>query len=92
MDLVTSASLAKVSIRYRAATLIAGVLALRAGLKHRRELQSLTPDMRADFVMTDREYEAALNKPVTAYPDFVVARENWRRRILKVIDRSSGQE
>ena len=58
-----------------------------AGYRHRSELRSLTPEQRADFAMTERDHEAALDMPVTDYPAYAIARNKWERRILSLLGR-----
>lgn len=66
-------------------TLLARIMALPAGYKHRAELESLTPEMRTDFNMTDSEHKAALDIRVTALPEYKIKCAKWEERIMRAI-------
>ncbi|WP_137703334.1 hypothetical protein [Marimonas lutisalis] len=87
MDLIQSTARRTHTIKQRAVSVTAKLLAMPAGYRHRAELRGLTPEQRADFVMTERDHEAALNMPVTDYPVYAIARNNWERRILSLLGR-----
>lgn len=87
MDLIQSTARRTHLVKQRVVSVTAKLLAVPAGYRHRAELRGLSPEQRADFAMTERDHKVALNMPVTDYPVYEIARNNWEGRILSLLGR-----